>query len=67
MLCVLGLAVHEGFTLNTVKLLLILAFVALTNPVATHALTRAAIRAGLVPWFIKDREAHSKSCPTEND
>ena len=45
-----GLAVHEGVSLTSFKMLLVLLFVSLANPTATHALGRAAIRAGLVPW-----------------
>ena len=41
MLVLFGLILHEGISLNSGKLLIILAFVALTNPTATHALARA--------------------------
>lgn len=46
-----GLAVFEGFSLNSVKLLLIIAFVAVTSPVAAHALARRALIFGLKPWY----------------
>ena len=49
-LILVGLALHNGPTLSTVKLLLILVIIAVTNPTATHALTRAAIRSGLKIW-----------------
>lgn len=52
-LVTLGLVIHEGLNLNSAKIILIMAFVGLTNPTATHALTRAAIRFGLKPWFRK--------------
>ncbi len=55
-LVLLGLWVYEGFTLVGVKLLLALVFVALTNPVATHALARSALRYGLKPLLKQDRE-----------
>jgi multicomponent Na+:H+ antiporter subunit G len=45
-----GLMVYEGFSLNAVKLLLIVVFVMIANPTATHALARAAIKAKLQPW-----------------
>ena len=45
-----GLAILEGTTLNAVKILFIILFVGLASPTATHALGRAAHRAGLVPW-----------------
>lgn len=46
----LGIACIEGFTLVGLKVLLIALFVMLTNPVAAHALARAAIRSGVKPW-----------------
>lgn len=49
-LLVLGLAVHQGWDLLSLKLLLVEAFVLLANPAATHAVGRAAWRAGLAPW-----------------
>lgn len=49
-----GLAVHEGLTLTSVKILAILFFIALANPTATHALGRAALLSGLKPWAKKD-------------
>ena len=50
-----GLAVLEGFTLTSVKLLLVVVFVSLANPTASHALGRAAVRAGLSPWTTGDQ------------
>ena len=49
-LMTLGLAILEGATINGVKILFIILFVGLASPAATHALGRAAHRAGLVPW-----------------
>ena len=63
-LTILGLIVHEGLTLNSVKLALLVFFVALTNPTATHALSRAAHRAGLKPWLRKEPVC-PLCCPTE--
>ena len=50
----LGIAVLEGFTLNSGKLVIAVVFLILTNPVSAHALARAALRAGLEPWRRKD-------------
>ncbi len=44
-----GLAVHEGFTLNFLKILVVLVLVYLMNPVISHATLRAAYRYGLRP------------------
>ncbi len=49
-LMITGLVLLEGATLHGLKILLIVVFIALANPTATHALGRAAIKAGLVPW-----------------
>lgn len=57
MLTILGLAVLEGITLSSAKLLLIVLFVALGNPTATHALGRAALRSGVKPWTSRGDKA----------
>ena len=49
-LAVGALALRGGATLTSVMILLIVAFVTLANPTATHALGRAAYRAGIAPW-----------------
>ncbi len=50
-----GLAVYEGLTLNSGKLMLIVLFLILTSPVASHALARRALLAGLQPRFNADQ------------
>jgi len=50
MLILLGLAFYNGVTLSSLKLLFILLIIGVTNPTATHALTRAAMRSGLKIW-----------------
>lgn len=48
---VVGLAVYSGTDLDvTVRLLLILAFLWFTSPIATHALAKAALSGGLRPY-----------------
>ncbi len=54
-LVLLALAIYSKLSLVTAKLLLILVFIGLANPVATHALGRAAMKSGLAPWL--DRKA----------
>ena len=49
-LMALGIAVLAGPTLNGAKILFVIMFVGMASPIATHALGRAAHRAGLVPW-----------------
>ena len=54
LLIVLGLVLQSGFSLLTIKLLLILLFLLFTAPTATHALARAAMVDGLEPGDQKD-------------
>ena len=49
-LSLLGLALLAGDPAVTVKLVLVLVLVAVANPTATHALARAASRAGVKVW-----------------
>ena len=49
-LFVIGLAVKEGTSLTTAKLVLVALFVLLVNPVGTHALASSALAYGLKPW-----------------
>lgn len=49
-LFVIGLAVKEGATLTTAKLVLVACFILLVNPVGTHALASSALVQGLKPW-----------------
>ena len=57
MLILIGLALYNGAALSSLKLLLILAIIAVTNPTATHALTRAAIRSGLKIWRAEGKQS----------
>jgi multicomponent Na+:H+ antiporter subunit G len=49
LLILLGLALQAGFTLVSLKLFLIFAFLFFTSPTATHALANAALHSGLKP------------------
>lgn len=60
MLVIFGLILTQGFSINSVKLLIIIAFVALTNPTATNALARAAFFRREKPWFKKDKSKDKK-------
>jgi multicomponent Na+:H+ antiporter subunit G len=48
-LILLGLTLQAGFTLATVKLLMILVFLFVTSPTSCHALAQAARANGLKP------------------
>jgi multicomponent Na+:H+ antiporter subunit G len=50
LLTLLAVGLSTGLGLTTVKVGLVTLFVFLANPTATHAITRAALRLGVVPW-----------------
>jgi len=49
LLVIVGLILQAGFSLVTVKLVLILVFLFFTSPTATHALAHAAYTGGVRP------------------
>ena len=46
----IGLVIIEGFTLTSVKLIMVAVLVFLCNPIGTHMLVRAAQQAGFKDW-----------------
>jgi multicomponent Na+:H+ antiporter subunit G len=60
MLVLGGLAFYEGMSITGVKLILIIFFVALANPVGAHALARSAFYFGIKPWFKGEPEQRGK-------
>lgn len=54
-----GMMLQAGFTLVTVKLIIIGLLILFTSPTATHALCKAALMRGLKP-LLADGEASSK-------
>jgi len=59
-LILLGLCLQAGWTLITVKLLMIGVLLLFASPTATHALARAALTRGLQPMLADPKEASSK-------
>ena len=49
-----GVAVALGWSTTTVKTVLLLFFIFLTNPTAAHAIARAAHEEGVEPWTTDD-------------
>ena len=66
MISFLGLAVFEGFNLMTIKLLIVFLLVFLANPIGTHILGQAAIKSGLVPWEIEEKEEADKNAESHH-
>ena len=46
LLSLIGLSVYQGFSLSSLKILLIAVFMFLAQPTATHAISRAGFRSG---------------------
>lgn len=60
-LVLLGLMLQAGFTLVTVKLMMIALLIIITNPTASHALARAALLRGLSPRLANPDDTKEKS------
>ena len=48
-LVLVGLALYQGFNVNLLRILIVLALIYMLNPVISHATLRAAHRSGLRP------------------
>jgi len=59
LLCLIGLAIYEGFSLTALKIVFIAVFMALAQPTATHAISKAALRVGVQPWMKGGKENDS--------
>lgn len=53
-LTLIGLAVYQGMSLSSVKIVFIAVFMFLAQPTATHAISRAAFRCGVLPWTTQE-------------
>ena len=60
MLVILGLLLQSGFSIVTIKLVLIVVFILFTSPTATHALAKAALHGHMRPLCEKHGENPSK-------
>lgn len=60
-LMLIGMVFLAGFTLVTVKLFFLLAFLLFMGPVASHALAAAALQAGVKPLLAHEGKAKAKS------
>lgn len=61
-LCLIALMIHSGFGFTSFKLLLVIIFLWITNPTATHLISKAAFTNHTDKFQIlkeKDRQIHS--------
>jgi multicomponent Na+:H+ antiporter subunit G len=49
-LVIMGLIIYNGLNFISLKLLFLVIFIFVVNPVATHAIARAAYKVGLQVW-----------------
>lgn len=55
-LILMGLVIYAGLTPESIKILIMLIFILLTSPVATHAISRAVYVSGIKPWVKEGRK-----------
>jgi multicomponent Na+:H+ antiporter subunit G len=65
LLALTGLAVYNGFSLVSLKIIFIVIFIFLANPTATHAIGRAALINRVLPWTKDSSPASSNVTPEE--
>lgn len=65
MLVFLGLAVYNGFSITSAKIIIIFLFVFVGNPIGSHILTKAAYKTGHPVWT-KNRLPDGLMIPEEN-
>lgn len=63
-LLVLGMLLQTTDWLVAIKLVMIVAFLAFTSPTTSHALARAALKSGLMPWTREGRDAPKENSPS---
>ena len=67
LLVLAGLAIYNGLAMGTVKILVILVFIVIATPTATHAILRAALQTGLEPWTTRaGKQNSSNHCDSES-
>jgi len=57
---ILGMVMQAGFSLVTLKLLILMALFFFIAPVVTHALARACLHEGVEPLLAEDRRPRNK-------
>lgn len=67
MLMMFGLMLQAGLTLITAKLVLIVLFLMITSPTASHALARAALQDSLQPQLDHDNRSRRPRSPDDSD
>ncbi|HFC04142.1 MAG TPA: sodium:proton antiporter [Rhizobiales bacterium] len=64
-LMLIGMLLQAGLSLVSLKLIVIIAIILYTGPVATHALARAARHAGIEPMLDHDLNEDAEDTPSK--
>jgi multicomponent Na+:H+ antiporter subunit G len=64
-LILIGLALQAGWTLVTVKLLMVGLLIFFASPTASHALTRSALVRGLAPKLAPQKDVAQEDVPSK--
>jgi multicomponent Na+:H+ antiporter subunit G len=51
----IGLMIYEGFSLVSIKLMIVVVFIFIASPTATHAIAQAAFLKKVKPWKKKEK------------
>ncbi len=62
-----GFIIREGLNIFSLRMLIIIAFLFLTNPVSTHAIARSAALRGIKPWRKEKKEDNSRKNSRRED
>ena len=54
LLSLIGISIHTGLSVVSIKILVIALFMFLAQPTATHAISKAGMRRGIKPWVRED-------------
>lgn len=55
-LMLIGIAMQIPLSFDTLKIIFILVFIFFANPLLTHALSRSALKSGLKPWELTQKD-----------
>lgn len=61
MLSFMGLVIYEGFTLTSLKMIMIFLLIFLGNPIGTHILSKAAYKSGHHVWTLEEDAKEEKN------
>lgn len=64
-LILVGLIIYAGFSLVSIKLIIIMGLIYIINPTATHFLAKAAYVRGVKPWSKEESGAEVDTCYDE--